>query len=493
MDKVLIANRGEIACRIMRTCRRMGMATVSLYTPTESDLPHACQSDQSYCLGDGTLHDTYLNGDKIISLALKSGAKGIHPGYGFLSENGEFAEKVRRSGLIFIGPTPSVVKLMGDKKASKLMVEKLGVPILPGYHGNKQTPTALQKEATRIGFPLLIKAAAGGGGKGMRIVFEQNSFLSTLESARREAQSAFGDSRIILEKYVSCPRHIEVQVLCDSHGNALHLFERECSIQRRYQKILEESPSPALSSQQRQSLYDSSLIIARHIQYEGVGTVEFILDEKGNHYFLEMNTRLQVEHPVTEMITGLDLVQLQIKVARGEALGIKQDKISLGGHAIEVRLCAENPDNNFYPTGGTIARVGHPKQMNCRLDSGYRDGNTVTTDFDPLLAKLISWGRGRQDAIETLSLSLEEVPFLGLTTNRDYLKRVLSHPQFLQGNFSTDFVEKHQKELQPGTLSNRQRALAIAGFLLSKKSGLPRKPKVSRQTCWNDLSDFRNV
>ena len=493
MKKILIANRGEIACRIMRTCRRMGIATVSLYTPGESTLPHAIQSDQSYSLGEGSLRETYLNGDKIIDFALKAGAEGIHPGYGFLSEIGDFAENVRRSGLTFIGPDPSALRLMGDKKASKTMVEKLGVPILPGYHGDRQTPAALQKEAKKIGFPLLLKAAAGGGGKGMRIVFDQDSLLSALESAQREAENSFGNSHIILEKYISGPRHIEVQILCDSHGNALHLFERECSIQRRYQKIVEESPSPNLSDGQRKSLYHSALNIARHIQYEGVGTVEFILDEDGKHYFLEMNTRLQVEHPVTEMITGLDLVQLQIQVADGEKLNIKQDQIQSCGHAVEVRLCAENPDNNFFPTGGTIVKVGHPQQMNCRLDSGYQDGNIVTPDFDPLLAKLIAWGSRRQEAIENLSLSLDEVPFLGLTTNRDYLKRILTHKQFLRGRFSTAFVQNYQKELEPRNLSAQQKALAVSAFLLSARPTSDQKNNRSHQTCWDFLHDFRNV
>ena len=491
VKKILIANRGEIACRIMRTCRRMGISTVSLYTTDERELPHAQESDQSYDLGTGNLQETYLNGDKVIDLALKAGAEGIHPGYGFLSENGGFAEKVHQSGLIFIGPAPATVKLMGDKKTSKTMVEKLGVPILPGYHGDKQTLATLQKEAKRIGFPLLLKAAAGGGGKGMRIVSDQDSFCSAWESAQREAQNAFGDSQIILEKYIAHPRHIEVQILCDSQGNALHLFERECSIQRRYQKIVEESPSPALSDQQRQNLYDSALSIARHIQYEGAGTVEFILDEKGQHYFLEMNTRLQVEHPVTEMIAGLDLVQQQIHVARGEALTIKQENIRSRGHAIEVRLCAENPDHHFFPTDGTLAKVGPLKQINCRLDSGYRDGNTVTTDFDSLLAKLIAWGETRREAIDTLSSSLNDVPFLGLTTNRDYLKRILAHPQFLQGNFSTAFVRDHEKELAPTQLSPRQKSLATAAFLFSEKPTSSHRTK--HQTCWDHLSGFRNV
>ena len=489
MNKILIANRGEIACRILQTCRRMGIATVTLYTSSERDMPHALESGQSHCLGEGSLEETYLNGDKIIALAQKSGAQGIHPGYGFLSENGNFAEKVEKSGLIFIGPTPDAVKIMGDKKASKNMAHKLKVPILPGHHGDEQSSSSLQKKAKQIGFPLLLKAAAGGGGKGMRIVSDRNSFEATLESARREAKNAFGDSHIIMEKYIARPRHIEVQVLCDSHGNALHLFERECSIQRRYQKIVEESPSPSLTERQRKNLYQSALSIARHIQYRGVGTVEFILDENGKHYFLEMNTRLQVEHPVTEMVTGLDLVEWQIRVARGEEIPLKQNQIKSHGHAMEVRLCAEDPDNHFFPTGGTIEKVGYPRQMNCRLDSGYRDGNTVTTDFDPLLAKLIAWGRGRQDAIETLSQSLGDVPFLGLTTNRDYLKRIIGHPNFVSGDFATDFVQIHREELSPIELSPRQQASAVAAFLLSKKT-ISRTPQT---TCWDTLSGFRNT
>ena len=493
VKKILIANRGEIACRILRTCHRMGIATVTLHTLAERELPHTLEGQQSYCLGEGSLHDTYLNGDKIIEMARKAGAEGIHPGYGFLSENSHFAKSVGDSGLTFIGPSPDAVKLMGDKRASKAMVEKLGVPTLPGFHGNAQQATALRKEAERIGFPLLIKAAAGGGGKGMRIVSHLDSFPSALESARREAQSAFGDPRMILEKYILAPRHIEVQVLCDSHGNAYHLFERECSIQRRYQKIVEESPAPHLSPEQRQGLYRSALNIARHIRYEGVGTVEFILDEEGRHYFLEMNTRLQVEHPVTEMITGQDLVQRQIQVARGEKLCLKQEEILSRGHAVEVRLCAEDPDNNFFPTGGTILQVGHPKLPNCRWDSGYRDGNTVTTDFDPLLGKLIAWGSERREAIASLFLSLDDIPFLGLVTNRDYLKRILAHPQFLEGHVSTAFVQNYRKELSPVRLSQRQKSLAAAAFLFSQNA----KPRGTAghppPTCWDSLSGFRNV
>ena len=493
VNKILIANRGEIACRIMRTCHRMGIKTVSIYTPSEKNLPHAHQSNQSYDLGEGSLQETYLNGDKIIALALKSEAQGIHPGYGFLSENSDFAEKVHQSGLTLIGPSPSNVKLMGDKKASKVLVEKLGVPILPGYHGDDQSLDTLQKEAKRIGFPLLLKAAAGGGGKGMRIVSEPDAFVPAWESARREAQNAFGDSRIILEKYIAQPRHIEVQILCDSHGNAVHLFERECSIQRRYQKIVEESPSPALSEKQRQKLYHSALTIAKHIQYEGAGTVEFILDENGKYYFLEMNTRLQVEHTVTEMVTGLDLVQMQIHVARQEKLPIKQNEIHSRGHAVEVRICAENPDNNFFPTDGAITRIGYPTQMNCRLDCGYKDGNIVTTNFDSLLGKLIAWGRERREAILTLSTSLNDVPFLGLTTNRDYLKRILAHPQFLNGNFSTSFIQTYQKDLSPIPMSPQQKALAAAAFLWSEKLSSSNKTKDIGETCWEQLYGFRNV
>ena len=493
MKKILIANRGEIACRILRTCHSMGISTVTLHTPSETDLPHALEGHQSYCLGEGTLQDTYLNGDKIIEMARQAGADGIHPGYGFLSENGDFATSVTDSGLTFIGPSPDAVKLMGDKKASKEMVEKIGVPTLTGFHGNDQRDTTLQKEAKRIGFPLLIKAAAGGGGKGMRIVSEPDSFLSALKSARREAKNAFGDSRIILEKYILSPRHIEVQVLCDSHGNALHLFERECSIQRRYQKIVEESPALHLSPEQRQGLYDSALNIARHIQYQGVGTVEFILDEKGQYYFLEMNTRLQVEHPVTEMVAGQDLVQRQIQVARGEKLTLKQEQLISRGHAIEVRLCAEDPDNNFFPTGGTILKVGHPRLPNCRWDSGYRDGNRITTDFDPLLGKLICWAAERQDAIASLSLSLDDIPFLGLTTNRDYLKRILGHPQFQKGDVTTAFVKKYREELSPVKLSPRQKSLAAAAFLFSQHTKTRTNDEHIPITCWDSLTGFRNV
>lgn len=494
IKKILIANRGEIAIRVSQTAKEMGIKTVSLYTDEELNLPHKSYSDESFNLGSGPLKETYLNQDKIIEIAKKCGADAIHPGYGFLSEKSSFAKKVKEAGLIFIGPSPESIDLMGDKKTSKIKIQELGVPSIPGYHGDNQEMSHLIKEAHKIGFPVLIKASAGGGGKGMRIVFNENEFQAALEGAKREALNAFSDDTVLLEKYITSPRHIEIQVMSDQHGNHTHLFERECSIQRRYQKILEESPSPAVTPELRARMTEAALKITKGINYEGAGTIELILDTDGSFYFLEMNTRLQVEHPVTEMVTGLDLVKLQIMVAQGDKLPYEQSDTKQRGHAIEVRLYAEDPDNDFLPSIGTIKKIGKTSVRDTRLDCGYVDGNAVTISFDPMLAKLISWGESRDSATKKLNLALNEILFLGLKTNRDYLKRILTLPEFKEGLTFTHFVKTYEAGLKPKVPNQEHLALAVAAYLFnSQEMTGPKLTNNKTTTAWESLSGFRNI
>ena len=496
IKKILIANRGEIAVRIMETCRLMGIKTVSLYHLEEKELPHSLLGDESVCLGEGSLHETYLNGEKIVQVALEKGADAIHPGYGFLSENADFSKRVRDAGILFIGPQAETMTLMGDKTESKKAMEKLGVPIIPGYHGDNQDDSLLKEEARKIGYPLLIKASAGGGGKGMRVVYEENQFLESLESARREAHNAFGNDKVLIEKYIENPRHIEVQVLSSCHGEHLHLFERECSIQRRHQKIIEESPSPVLKNDLRLEMCRVAIQITEGIQYEGAGTIEYILDEDGSFYFLEMNTRLQVEHPITEMVTGVDLVKSQIEVAEGRSLSFKQSDLKQKGHAIEARIYAENPDQDFLPSIGDIVTVGNPKGSGVRFDCGYQDGNTVSIKYDPMLAKLICWAEDRETAISKTKMSLEHVLFAGLKTNRQYLQRILGLDDFEKGITFTHFIPKHSKDLEDKGPTNNELALAIAAhFLCPEKSQRTSSQEKSGQldgASWDLLSNFRN-
>lgn len=494
IKKILIANRGEIALRVIQTAKEMGIETVTLYTEEEKGLPHASAGDQSFSLGSGALKETYLNQKKIIEIAKSCGADAIHPGYGFLSEKSSFAKLIQENDLIFIGPSAQSIDLMGDKKTSKIKILELGVPSIPGYHGDNQEESHLAFEAKRIGFPVLIKASAGGGGKGMRIVEDEKDFKAALEGAKRESLNAFGDDTVLLEKYITSPRHIEIQVMSDKHGNHFHLFERECSIQRRYQKIVEESPSPAVTSELRTKMTQAALKITNGINYVGAGTIELILDTDGQFYFLEMNTRLQVEHPVTEMVTGLDLVKLQILVAQGEKLPFKQDDIRQHGHAIEVRLYAEDPDNNFLPSIGTIKKIGKPTLRGTRLDCGYSDGNEVSISFDPMLAKLLSWGETRDLAADKLNLTLNEVVFLGLKTNRHYLKRILMLPEFRQSKTFTHFVKTYEENLKPKKKSKEQIALAIAAAILNGKSnGTVDENLFNLKDSWSALVGLRNV
>ncbi|WP_146037771.1 MULTISPECIES: acetyl/propionyl/methylcrotonyl-CoA carboxylase subunit alpha [Pseudomonadati] len=460
IEKVLIANRAEIALRVIKTCRTLGIKTVTLYTFEERNLPQREFADETYYLEGKLLSETYLNMDKIIQIAKDSGCDAIHPGYGFLSENAIFAQKVTDAGLVFIGPTPEHIVLMGDKKGSKDKMIEIGVPVIPGYNGENQEPEFLKSEADKMGYPVLIKASAGGGGKGMRVVNDSKDFLAELESCKREALSSFGSDIVLIEKFITSPRHIEIQVMSDTHGNHFHFFERECSIQRRHQKIIEESPSLALSDELRKKMTDAAVKITTAIDYHGAGTVELILDGE-NFYFLEMNTRLQVEHPVTEMVTGYDLVELQLMAASGERFEFTQDDIKQVGHAIECRIYAEDPDNDFMPAIGRLEYIGDAIE-GIRLDTGYKNGNSITVNFDPMIAKVITWGAERNEAVGTMIAGLNHLPFEGLTTNNDYLVRILKHEAFLAGNTYTHFVKTYEADLAPAEVYAEEIAAALA-------------------------------
>ncbi len=471
IKKILIANRGEISKRVIQTCRRLDIETVSIYAQDDAGLAHALESDKAICLGRGALADTYLNKEKIIEIAKEHACDAIHPGYGFLSENTEFCSMVNKAGIIFIGPSTTAIELMGDKKASKVKMEELGIPVVPGYHGDDQSESILFEKAKKIGFPVLIKATAGGGGKGMRIVRSEQDFKSALESSKREAKNAFANDKVLLEKYIETPRHIEVQLVSDGEGNHFHFFERECSIQRRYQKVIEETPSPALDNELRVKICETAVKIAQGIDYRGAGTIEFILGPAKQFYFLEMNTRLQVEHPVTEMVTGYDLVELQIKAAAGEAFNFTQKDIKQQGHSIECRIYAEDPDNEFLPTSGRIQQISVDGLTDFRLDCGYYDGSKISTNYDPMLAKLIIHADNRQEAIDKIKRALSSVVFGGSKTNRDYLRRLLSHPEFEKGNIHTHFIDQYQDDLLLKELPEAELAAVLAaGVQLGHKT-----------------------
>jgi len=466
IKRLLIANRGEITCRIVATCRAMGIETVTVFASDDKDLPHARAGDFAVLLEGTNLSETYLNIQKLLAAARASGADAIHPGYGFLSENARFAEAVTKARLIFVGPPAKVIALMGDKGESRKLCQSIGVPTVPGYDGAAKDIKQITKEAEKIGYPVLVKALAGGGGKGMRIVESAKELASALESACSEAGNAFGDDRLLLEKYLVRPRHIEVQVFSDTHGNHLHLFERECSIQRRYQKIVEESPAPELPEKTREKMVKTAITITSHIGYVGAGTVEFIMDSTGEFYFLEMNTRLQVEHPVTEMVTGFDLVQWQIDVANGKKLPVTQKDIKQNGHAVEVRLYAEDPDKEFLPAPGTLHAFSPPHLPHVRSENGYKSGNVVSASYDPMIAKLAAWGLTREEAINRLHNALSQTHVSGVINNRAFLMRVLEHEDFRAGKTSTDFIAKHKKALLEAHYSDDEIASLAAAYLL---------------------------
>ncbi len=443
MEKILIANRGEIALRIMRSAREMGIKTVAVFSEADRNALHVRYADEAVCIGPAPSSQSYLSGEKIIAACIKTGAQGIHPGYGFLSENAAFARMIKEAGLILIGPSPEAMEIMGNKLSAKAAAMKYNIPMVPGTEEAVTDIQIAQKRAQEIGFPILIKAAAGGGGKGMRIVEKPADFVEQMDLAVSEATSAFGDGSVFIERYVSSPRHIEIQVLGDNHGNIVHLFERDCSVQRRHQKVVEEAPSSILSEELRQKMGESAVNAARSCNYTGAGTVEFILDENLDYFFLEMNTRLQVEHPVTEMITGIDLVKEQIKIARGEKLSFKQEDLKIRGHAIEVRVYAEDPVNNFLPDIGKLQTYITPKGPGVRVDDGFEQGMEIPIYYDPMIAKLVTYGKDRTEAIVRMIRAIDEYRITGIQTTLAFGKFVMQHEAFISGKFDTHFVGKY--------------------------------------------------
>ncbi|HEX2594958.1 MAG TPA: acetyl/propionyl/methylcrotonyl-CoA carboxylase subunit alpha [Luteimonas sp.] len=462
-SKILIANRGEIACRVIRTARRLGIRTVAVYSQADADAQHVRQADEAWPIGGPRPQDSYLRGDAIIEVALESGAQAIHPGYGFLSENADFADAVEAAGLVFIGPSAASMRRMGSKAGAKELMQAAGVPVVPGYTGADQSSDVLAREADRIGYPLMIKAAHGGGGKGMRIVRSHDEFLPNLESCQREAANAFGRDRVLLERYIEQPRHIEIQVFGDSHGNAIHLNERECSAQRRYQKVLEESPSPFLTPELRASMGAAAVQAAHAIDYANAGTVEFIVAPDGSFYFMEINTRLQVEHPVTELVTGLDLVEWQLRVASGAPLPLRQDAVRQEGHAIEVRLYAEDPEAGFLPGSGKLVRLRLPVTgPHVRIDSGVVEGDTVSIFYDPMIAKLIVWDVDRTSALARLRDALVQCEIEGPKSNIGFLERLVRHPSIVDGSIDTGYLDRHLDEFLPQAQADETLLLAAA-------------------------------
>jgi len=446
---LLIANRGEIAVRVIRTAKAMGLRTVAVYSEADRGALHVAMADEAVLLGPSRARDSYLNIARVIEAAHKSGAEAVHPGYGFLSESAEFAQACADAGLVFVGPTAAMIRLMGSKSGSKLLMEQAGVPLVPGYHGEAQDDATLAAAAKKIGFPLLVKASAGGGGRGMRIVRSAGELVASVQSAKREAKAAFGDDRVLIEKFVENPRHIEVQVIGDSHGSLLSLFERECTLQRRHQKVIEEAPSPTLDAVQREAVCSAARKAAAAVDYVGAGTIEFVSNGK-DVFFIEMNTRLQVEHPVTEMITGIDLVEWQLRVAAGEKLPLRQDQITLNGHAIEARVYAENPNKNFMPSVGTIRTWNMPEaSVGLRIDAGYRRGDVVSPHYDAMLAKVIAWAPTRDAAIDRLNHGLEGSDVRGIVTNIPFLAALISHASVRANAIDTGFIERELKHLTP--------------------------------------------
>jgi 3-methylcrotonyl-CoA carboxylase alpha subunit len=452
--KILIANRGEIACRVIKTARRMGIRTVAVYSEADAGARHVRMADEAVCIGAPPPRESYLVVDKIIAAALATGAQAVHPGYGFLSENEEFAESCAKNGIVFIGPPVTAIRAMGSKSEAKKLMEKAGVPLTPGYHGDNQDPDLLWKEADKIGYPVLIKAAAGGGGKGMRAVAASGDFLEALSSCKREAASSFGDQHVLIEKYLQRPRHIEIQVFGDSHGNCVYLFERDCSVQRRHQKVLEEAPAPGMSAERRAAMGKAAVDAARAVGYVGAGTVEFIVNQDGTFYFMEMNTRLQVEHPVTEMITGLDLVEWQLKVGAGETLPLRQEQLVIRGHALEARIYAEDPDKGFLPSIGRLIHLAPPAEtLNVRVDTGVEQDDEISPHYDPMIAKLIVWDgsdtNARERALARMLQALADYRVVGVSNNIGFLSRLVACPAFAQADLDTGLIERERAFLFP--------------------------------------------
>ena len=452
INKLLIANRGEIACRVIKTANAQGIKTIAVYSDADKNALHVQMADEAVYLGPSPSKKSYLRGELIIEKAKELGVDAIHPGYGFLSENAEFANLCAKNNIIFVGPPASAIEAMGSKSAAKHIMEKAGVPLVPGYHGDDQSEAVLKGAADEMGYPVLLKAAAGGGGKGMRQVWSEKEFSQALNAAKRESMASFGDDHMLVEKYLTRPRHVEIQVFCDTHGNGVYLFERDCSVQRRHQKIIEEAPAPNMSQSVREKMGEAAILAAKAINYVGAGTVEFLLDEDDSFYFMEMNTRLQVEHPVTEMITREDLVHWQLTIAEGKPLPKQQNELTLTGHAFEARIYAEDPNNEFLPSTGTLRLLRTPKENDVvRVDTGVVEGDEVSVFYDPMIAKLVVWGENREIALKRLISALGDYYIDGVSTNIDFLKRVATHPAFVAAELTTTFVEKHHDSLFSAT------------------------------------------
>ncbi len=491
-SKILIANRGEIACRVIETARKMGVRTVAVYSDIDKDSKHVALSDESYYIGPNPASESYLLADKILEICKISGAEAVHPGYGFLSENAEFSNACAENGIKFIGPPAKAIIDMGSKSASKDIMIAADVPVTPGYHGDAQDVETLRAEAKKMGYPIMIKAVLGGGGKGMRMVMEESGFEEGLDGCKREALKSFGDDRVLIERFLVKPRHVELQVFADEHGNCIHLYERDCSVQRRHQKVLEEAPAPGMTEELRARMGTAAVNAAKAVGYEGAGTVEFMLDDDGeSFYFMEMNTRLQVEHPVTEMVTGVDLVNWQLRIAAGEELPLKQEEVTCTGHAIEARIYAENPDNNFLPASGNVSFMSLPehiafKNADIRIDSGVREGDDVSIFYDPMIAKLIVKGDDREEALRVLDGALRDYRIVGLPTNIEFCRKIASHEAFVSGDLDTNFIEKNYEELLPksGPTPDHIVLLCALGRLVEEAISLPHDGSP-----WNALSN----
>ena len=484
--KILIANRGEISCRIIRTAKKMGVQTVAVYSDADREALHVKLADEAVHIGAAPANQSYLVIDNIINAAKRTGAEAIHPGYGFLSENAEFCHRCADAGIVFIGPPSSAIEAMGSKSAAKQIMEEAGVPLVPGYHGDDQSEKILKQSADAMGYPVLLKATAGGGGKGMRQVWSAEEFSEALAAAKREAMKSFSDDKMLVEKYLIGPRHVEFQVFCDSHGNAVHLFERDCSVQRRHQKVIEEAPAPGMTETLRAEMGEVAIRAAQAIDYVGAGTVEFLLDAQGNFYFMEMNTRLQVEHPVTEMISGQDLVAWQLKVASGEELPLAQHQLSINGHAFEARVYAEDPDNEFLPQTGTLHFLKEPEQNALvRVDSAVLQGDEISVYYDPMISKLITWGEDREVALKRLQAALAQYNIGGVVTNLPFLYKLSSHPAFENAELDTGFIETHNDTLFQSEDIDLAPTLSLAALYLLLKQ---QKEKQATATASKDLN-----
>ena len=481
-NKILIANRGEIACRVIKTARRMGIRTVAVYSEADANARHVRLADEAVLLGPAAARESYLVADKIIEACKRTGAQAVHPGYGFLSENADFADALAANGIAFIGPPASAIRAMGSKSEAKKLMGKAAVPLTPGYHGDDQTPALLHQEADAIGYPVLIKAAAGGGGKGMRLVEKSEDFPDSLASCKREAISSFGNDHVLIEKYITKPRHIEIQVFADSLGNCVYLFERDCSVQRRHQKVLEEAPAPGMTLERRREMGDAAVAAAKAVGYVGAGTVEFIANQDGSFYFMEMNTRLQVEHPVTEMITGQDLVEWQLRVAAGQPLPLAQDQLQIRGHALEARIYAEDANKGFLPSTGRLIRLAPPADsLNVRVDTGVEEGDEITPFYDPMIAKLIVWDEHRDAALARMRKALADYQVAGVTTNIDFLSRLVACPAFAGADLDTGLIERQKDFLFPPVQAAPRDVLLVAtvGELLWEQHQARQKAKTS--------------